>query len=398
LLGFREKIVICYNIGVEEENAKKVNSKAKKIFYIFLALLVVLFLILYFFPFSLEGENYNSKNTASVLDAILDKQEPKYKPLDKEDYDRRMLLLANNSIPKPVIKKVKDANGNLVEQVVDSPKITNIWPKKTEYPKDGAILPFNCIVAYYGNLYSKKMGILGEYPKDIMLAKLKAEVEAWTLADPETPAIPALHYIASVAQGSPMKDGTYRARMPDSEIEKVLKMAQEINAIVFIDIQVGLSNVERELPHFKKYLELPNVHLGLDPEFAMAKSGKRPGTVIGTMDAKEINFAVDYISNIVREKDLPPKILMVHRFTQNMLTNYQNIKTTPETQIVINMDGWGGKAHKITTYKRFVYPEPVEFTGFKIFYKNDTKEKGTSIFAPNELLKLNPIPIYIQYQ
>ena len=339
-MQFKYFYSFCYNRGVEEENTKKGNSTTIKIFYIFLVVLVILLFIFYFFPFNLGGENYNSKNTASVLDAILEKEEPKYKPLDKEDYDRRMLLLANNKTPKPVIKKVKDVNGNIIEQVVDAPLVTHIWPKKTEYPRDGAILPFNRIIAYYGNLYSKKMGILGEYPKDVVLSKLKSEVDAWTLADPETPAIPALHYIASVAQGSPMKDGTYRLRMPDSEIDKVLKMAEEINAIVFIDIQVGLSNVERELPYFKKYLELPNVHLGLDPEFAMAKSGKRPGTVIGTMDAKEINFAVDYISNIVREKDLPPKILMVHRFTQNMVTNYQNIKTTPETQIVINMEGW----------------------------------------------------------
>src|ERR1700729_182622 len=38
------------------------------------------------------------------------------------------------------------------------------WPVKTAYPEAGAILPFKRIVAYYGNLYSKKMGVLGEYP------------------------------------------------------------------------------------------------------------------------------------------------------------------------------------------------------------------------------------------
>ena len=36
------------------------------------------------------------------------------------------------------------------------------WPVKTAYPEAGAILPFKRIVAYYGNLYSKKMGVLGE--------------------------------------------------------------------------------------------------------------------------------------------------------------------------------------------------------------------------------------------
>jgi hypothetical protein len=81
-----------------------------------------------------------------------------------------------------------------------------------------------------------------------------------------------------------------------------------------------------------------------------------------------------------------------------MVTNYQNIKPLPEVQIVMDMDGWGPKAKKIGTYKQFIYREPVQFTGFKLFYKNDILEKGTTLFTPEELLKLNPRPIYIQYQ
>ena len=56
------------------------------------------------------------------------------------------------------------------------------------------------------------MGILGEYNEDVVLEKLQNEVEAWTKINPETPAIPALHYIVTVAQGSPMKDNTYRGK------------------------------------------------------------------------------------------------------------------------------------------------------------------------------------------
>src|SRR5688572_15634725 len=46
------------------------------------------------------------------------------------------------------------------------------WPVKSEYPLAGAILPFKRIVAFYGNLYSKQMGILGELPRKQMLGKL----------------------------------------------------------------------------------------------------------------------------------------------------------------------------------------------------------------------------------
>jgi hypothetical protein len=39
----------------------------------------------------------------------------------------------------------------------------------------------------------------------------------------------------------------------------------------------------------------------------------------------------------------------------------------------------------------------VQFTGFKIFYHNDTK-KGDPLMQPADVLKLRPRPLYIQYQ
>jgi hypothetical protein len=53
---------------------------------------------------------------------------------------------------------------------------------------------------------------------------------------------------------------------------------------------------------------------------------------------------------------------------------------------------------KIGTYKNFIYPEPVQFTGFKLFYKNDLWPPSTTMLTPKELLNLSPKPSYIQYQ
>ncbi|MBD0333695.1 MAG: hypothetical protein ICV66_13695, partial [Chitinophagaceae bacterium] len=129
------------------------------------------------------------------------------------------------------------------------------------------------------------------------------------------------------------------------------------------------------------------------------KGGQRPGTVIGTYDAADINYVSGYLANLVRKYHLPPKILVVHRFTQDMVTNYKNIRLHPEVQIVIDMDGWGTTAKKVGTYTRHIYPEPVQFTGFKIFYKNDAKRVGQKQeMQPAEVLKLVPRPVYIQYQ
>ena len=272
------------------------------------------------------------------------------------------------------------------------------WPANNSLPPEGAILPFNRIIAYYGNLYSKNMGILGEFPKDSMIGRLRQECDKWQAADTMVKVIPALHYIAVTAQQSPGPGNTYRLRMPFQQIDKIISWANEINALVFLDVQVGLSDLQKELPPLEKYLSLPNVHLGIDPEFSM-KTGKRPGTVIGTFDAADINYAINFLTDIAKKNNLPPKILIVHRFTQPMVTNYKQIKPNPSVQVVMNMDGWGSSAKKIGTYKSFIYPQPVEYTGFKIFYKNDTKKIGAKTeMQPEQVLKLKPQPIYIQYQ
>src|SRR5262245_29467251 len=80
------------------------------------------------------------------------------------------------------------------------------WPDLPE-ALPGSIFPGHRIVAFYGNPLSKRMGVLGEYPVETMLAKLDTAVHAWELADPSTPVQPALQLIAVVAQGPAGKDG-----------------------------------------------------------------------------------------------------------------------------------------------------------------------------------------------
>ncbi|MCM2358074.1 MAG: hypothetical protein NDI77_07990 [Geobacteraceae bacterium] len=271
------------------------------------------------------------------------------------------------------------------------------WPVKCPKPLPGSILPQKRIVAYYGNPLSKRMGALGEYPKDEMLRRLKGEVASWEKADPSTPVQPALHLIAVVAQGEPGKAGKYRMVMPDTVVNQVYGWAREANALLFIDIQTGHDDIRTILPRFEWLLKNPDVHLGIDPEFNLIKSGKKPGSKIGTYDAADVNYVSGYLAELVRKHNLPPKVLTVHRFTRNGVTNARSIVLRPEVQIVMHMDGWGAPWLKRDSYKDYVVAEPVQFTGFKLFYHNDTK-KGDPLMTPRDLLKLNPRPVYIQYQ
>ena len=340
--------------------------------------LLVLFLGLLVIPHAAATRFDRTAETAtSTLDAIF-KKEPEKPAFDRDAYDAKMLAMANYAS-------------------TTSTTTPRLWPAKAAYPKEGALLPFNRIIAYYGNFYSTRMGVLGEYPEAQMLQMLANEQRKWEAADPKTPTVPAINYIAITAQELPGKENRYMLRMPDTEIDKAVALADKIGGIVILDIQIGFSTLEYELPLLEKYLAMPNVHLGLDPEFHMI-GDEPPGHVIGSFDAKHINYAAEYMAELVRKHDLPPKVLIVHRFTQRMVTNYQDIEPLPEVQIVMDMDGWGPPAKKINTYKAFVAPEPVQFTGFKIFYKNDLKPPSDRLLTPADLLKLTPQPMFIQYQ
>jgi hypothetical protein len=307
--------------------------------------------------------------------------------------------VASDALQEETLKPVDSAQYFKLQKYLANGDTTGKWPVKNDVvPINGAILPYNRIVAYYGNLYSKKMGALGEYAPKQMWSMLLKEVDKWNKADTLIKSIPAVHYIATVASGTPGKDGKYINRMPDKQIDSALTIAKMHNAIVFLDVQVALSNLRAELPRLEKYLKMPHVHLGIDPEFAMAPSGKVPGKKIGTYDAADINYATEYLAKLVKENNLPAKILVVHRFTQGMVTNYKNIKLRKETQIVMDMDGWGEPELKKGTYRNHLYKEPVQFVGFKLFYKNDLKRAPNVMMTPSDLMKLTPKPIYIQYQ
>lgn len=262
-----------------EENSRKISKNILKYSHFkFILILVALSLLIFFItPEFLSSKVSNSENKQTLKE---DKKEnlPIILTLDKEAYDKKLEEIANNPpdkiIYETITTKELDKNGKTITKtskvpVSPQPVVSHLWPVKTVYPNAGALLPFNRIIAYYGNLYSKKMGVLGEYEETEMLRRLDVEVKKWETADPTTPVLPALHYIAVVARDHPTNDGKFRGRMPDSEIDKVLKIAEKINAIVFLDIQVGCSTLQQELPRLEKYFKIPNVHLGIDAEFSM---------------------------------------------------------------------------------------------------------------------------------
>lgn len=256
----------------------------------------------------------------------------------------------------------------------------------------GALLPKSRIVTYYGNPLSQRMGVLGELPPEEMMDRLAQEAALWQKADSSSTVRPGLELVATVASDYAGDGSLYRTRMPDKLIAKVIGWARQRRWLTILDVQVGRSTVRREIERLRPFLEKPDVHLAIDPEFQMPK-GLRPGQRIGTSDAEDVNVAIIELSKIVADKHLTPKLLLVHRFTDDMLKRYGKIRLDPRVQVVVVMDGYGSPPLKEHIYRREIEHQPVEFAGIKLFYKNDKP-----MMTRAQVLGLQPVPRVIIYQ
>ncbi|MFN8637812.1 MAG: hypothetical protein U0893_28505 [Chloroflexota bacterium] len=259
-------------------------------------------------------------------------------------------------------------------------------------PLPGAILPTRRIVSYYGNPLASGMGVLGEQPPEKLFPRLRDQAEAYASADKRRGVAPALELVAVVAQGEPGPDGLYRLRMETELIDRVLGWADAHGFLLILDVQIGRGSVDDEVRWLLPYLKRPNVHLALDPEFAMP-AGQVPGQRIGTMDAAAIDGAQRTLAELVEREKLPPKVLAVHRFTPEMVTNAHKISTDPRVQVVMVMDGFGGPSTKSRQYDELIAEPRVQYTGFKLFYRHDEP-----LMTPEQVLLLEPAPDLIVYQ
>jgi hypothetical protein len=256
----------------------------------------------------------------------------------------------------------------------------------------GAILPARRIVSYYGNPLATGMGVLGEMPPEQLFPRLKAQAEEYRAVDAGRAVQPALELVAVVAQGQPGPDGLYRLRMEPDLIEQVAGWATERGYLLILDVQIGRGQVDDEVRWLLPFLKRPNVHLALDPEFAMP-AGHVPGERIGTMDAAAINGAQRTLADLVESEKLPPKLLVVHRFTEEMVTSPRQITLDPRVQVVMVMDGFGSPPGKTKQYDELIAAPRVQFTGFKLFYRHDEP-----LMSPKQVLDLDPAPDVIIYQ
>jgi hypothetical protein len=254
----------------------------------------------------------------------------------------------------------------------------------------GSLLEKNLLVTWYGNPWSERMGILGRLEGNALADGLKRQAAAYAASHKEV--LPAYELVAIVAQPEPGRDGRYRRRESREVIDRMLRAARAAGFKLILDVQTGRSTVLDELSYLAPYLQQPDVYLALDPEFSMGTDGV-PGKRIGQMHADEVNDAIGVLEYVQARERLPRKVLIVHQFTTGMLPDKERIWSSSALDIVLAADGFGPPALKRHTYSMVLRQHSLAYSGFKLFYIQDT-----NLLDPAQVLALTPPPAVIIYQ
>lgn len=170
-------------------------------------------------------------------------------------------------------------------------------------------------------------------------------------------------------------------------VEEYIKPAAERGWQVLLDTQMGKSNPVDQLQRMidKGYLNYPNVHVAMDPEFKVYPGRELPGIPIGQLQAADINKAQRMLDDLVKQKNLPKKMFMVHQFgdpnvndgNPDMIVNKKSLETLPGVDIVIDADGFGAPGIKVKKYNLITDHEEypfVKYRAIKLFFFNPYEE------------------------
>ena len=254
------------------------------------------------------------------------------------------------------------------------------------------ILPsnYNMIVALYGRPHSKALGTLGHQSlaKSIQMAKAKAKVyeKAWGSGKHVTPGFDLIYEMATASPGA---NGKYVITLNHKVLLEYITEAQKNGVVVFIDVQLGKKSPAQAVKPLLKYLQYNNVHIAVDPEFSVDNLHVRPGKKIGSITGQQINEVQHMMRDYIKANGInDDKILLIHMFTQHMVTNKKVIKYTDRVHLAMHLDGHGTPALKIKTYNGLYTDARAGLVvgGFKVFYKQDKPR-----MTPKQVLGLEKV-------
>ena len=262
-----------------------------------------------------------------------------------------------------------------------------------QLPGGGYVLfPSRRIVAMYGHTNTSVLGVLGEQGPAESVERARRIAEGYD-AD-GIPVITAFEIITTLASSAPGSDNNYSLRTAIADLKPWIDTAEQAGMYVILDLQPGRGDFLTQAKEYKELLLEPHVGLALDPEWRLEPHQFHLRQV-GSVKAAEVNQVVDWLAQLVRENNLPQKLLMVHQFSHEMITDRSEIRTTPELAVMIHMDGQGRSDLKFNTYAEITRGalENGWWWGWKNFYDEDFPT-----LTAEQTLTVRPVPYVVSYQ
>jgi hypothetical protein len=260
----------------------------------------------------------------------------------------------------------------------------------------GGLLPFpgRRMVALYGHPQTAALGMLGEQSAEESVERVRAMADRYQGLT-RTTVVPAFELIATVASGSAQPDGSYSRRTAVRTLLPWVQAAERAGVYVVLDLQPGRADFLTQAKQYEPLLRRPWVGLALDPEWRLGPKEK-PLRQIGHVGIDEVNRVGSWLAGLVREHDLPPKVLTLHQFSLSMVRDRDRLDTSlDEVQWLVHADGQGGQGAKQGTWAalRRHLPEGV-WLGWKNF-----EDEDTPMLTPEQTMgQVHPTPYFVSYQ
>jgi hypothetical protein len=256
-----------------------------------------------------------------------------------------------------------------------------------------SILLNNDIVAYYGHPSSRNMGILGRFSIEDLDKRLTETAAKYEEVSGGRGIVKAFYII----YGTVWPEGEIGI-LNHETLMKYINYGLENDILVFIDHQIGRYDPIDSLKRMLRYLQYPNVHLALDPEWRTLK----PMEEFGYLTGPEINQAQQIMEDYLVENDLPgERLLVIHQFNYAMIRNRSAVKADfSRVRLVHVMDGIGHPEMKRSSYAYNALATNIPIKGIKLFYNFGIRGAGFDdpLMTPAEVYELDPRPMVIMYQ
>jgi hypothetical protein len=299
------------------------------------------------------------------------------------------LVTALSSAPQEKVLALGVAFGS-VEQLQQRLAVVRTG---VQLPGGGQLaFPGRRMIALYGTPGTAALGSLGEQDLDASIARAKALVAQYQ-PHSDVPVIPAFEIITTVAATQPGADGDYSNEVEIAKIRPYVDAAKAAGVYVMLDLQPGRTDFLTQAKRYEELLAEPHVGLALDPEWRL-----QPQQVhlkqIGSVNIDEINQVGDWLAGMVRERNLPQKLLLLHQFRTSMIVDRERLDTShDELALMVHADGFGTQGMKRDTWNVLRADSPNVYWGWKNFIDEDRP-----MLDPAATMQVSPDIVFVSYQ